>query len=225
MIYITGDTHIPIDISKLSTTNFPQQKKMTKKDFVIIAGDCGAVWDNSKSDVWWQNWLKDRNFTTLFVDGNHENFDLLNKYPVVEWNGGLVHMINDSLIHLMRGQVYVIDGIKIFTMGGATSIDKYRRTEGVSWWKEEIPSQKEFNDALDNLDKHNWEVDIVITHTTSLRMMERMGYEKENNPLNKFFDMLEKDLKFKKWYFGHFHLDFTCEDGKTCLYNNVIQIQ
>lgn len=225
MIYITGDTHIPVDISKLNSKNFPQQRTMSKKDFVIIAGDCGAVWDKSKSDEYWQKWLKERKFTTLFVDGNHENFELLNKYPVVEWNGGLVHMINDSLIHLMRGQVYNIDGLKIFTMGGATSVDKYRRTEGVSWWKEEIPSQEEFNNALDNLDKHNWEVDIVVTHTTSLRMMERMGYKKENNPLNKFFDLLEDELKFKKWYFGHFHFDHEYEDGKICVYDKIVQIQ
>lgn len=38
--------------------------------------------------MWWRSWLNDRPFTTLFVDGNHENFDLLNAYPVENWHGG-----------------------------------------------------------------------------------------------------------------------------------------
>lgn len=221
MIYITGDTHIPVNISKLNTKNFPQQKTMTKKDYVIICGDFGAVWNDQGEDKYWRKWLATRNFTTLFVDGNHENFDLLKQYPVSEWNGGKVHFINDSIIHLMRGQVFTIDGLKLFTMGGATSIDKYRRTEGVSWWAEEIPSHEEFEHALDNLDAHNWEVDYVLTHTTSTRNMDRMIYEKENNPLNSFFDMLESDLKYKHWYFGHFHRDEMLDDKHTVVFEEI----
>lgn len=43
MIYITGDTHIPIDIGKLSTSRFPKQKSLTKDDYVIVCGDFGGV--------------------------------------------------------------------------------------------------------------------------------------------------------------------------------------
>ena len=49
MIYITGDTHIPLDISKLNTTNFPEQKDMTKNDYLIILGDFGLYWKNDKT--------------------------------------------------------------------------------------------------------------------------------------------------------------------------------
>lgn len=42
MIYITGDTHGALDIGKLNTKKFPEQKQMTKDDFVIVCGtsDC-----------------------------------------------------------------------------------------------------------------------------------------------------------------------------------------
>ena len=50
MIYITGDTHIPVDIQKLSTKRFPEQKEMTKSDYVIICGDFGGVWDGSNEE-------------------------------------------------------------------------------------------------------------------------------------------------------------------------------
>lgn len=99
-------------------------------------GDFGLVWNDGKEDLYWRKWLADRNFTTLFIDGNHENFDLLKRYEVVEWHGGKVQFINDSIIHLMRGQVYEIDRKTIFTMGGGTSIDKQFRKPGKSWWPE-----------------------------------------------------------------------------------------
>ena len=225
MIYITGDLHGGIDISKLNMKNFPQQKQLTKKDYVLICGDFGLVFDNSKEELFWRNWLHERNFVTIFVDGNHENFTLLNKFPVQQWNGGKVHFINDSIIHLMRGQVFTIDGLKFFTMGGATSIDKYRRKEGISWWKEEIPNKKEYNEAFKNLDKHDWTVDYIISHTISMRIMEQMGYIKENTTLNKFFDMLEEDLEYKHWYFGHFHNSVGIDEKHTMIYNEIIELK
>ena len=126
-IYITGDTHIPIDVEKLNTRNFPEQKTMTKDDFVIICGDFGGVWDDSKEDRYWLKWLNEKKFTTLFVDGNHENFDLLYQYEIVDFMGGKARQIMPSVFHLMRGEIYEIAGKKLFTMGGAASHDKIYR--------------------------------------------------------------------------------------------------
>lgn len=225
MIFVTGDTHIPINIRKLNSSNFAEQGQMTKDDYVVICGDFSGVWNNSSEELYWRKWLQEKNFTTLFVDGNHENHVLLNEYPVDNWNGGKVHFINDSIIHLMRGQVYDINDNRFFTMGGATSIDKQFRIEGKSWWKEEIPSREEFEEAIDNLDKYNWTVDYVLTHTASMDIMEEMCYIKENNPINGFFNRLEDDLNFKHWYFGHFHDDVEIDYRHTLLYQRIIQIK
>ena len=79
MIYVTGDTHG--DFRRFSTDIFPEQKEMTKEDFVIICGDFGGIWcqeDNRKAmknENYWLDWLDQKPFTTLFVCGNHENFD------------------------------------------------------------------------------------------------------------------------------------------------------
>jgi len=124
MIYITGDTHGIIDWGKINTSRFPEQKDLTKDDYLIVLGDFGGVWGDADQDRYIQKTYGERNFTTLFIDGNHENHDLLDSYPVEEWCGGKVHRITDSIIHLMRGQVFVINGIKFFTMGGAESTDK-----------------------------------------------------------------------------------------------------
>ena len=107
MMFITGDCHG--EWRKFSTESFPEQREMTKDDYVIVTGDFG-IWDNSEREKWWFDWMEKKNFTILFVDGNHENFDLLNNYPVSNWKGGKVHFIRPNVIHLMRGEVYEIDG-------------------------------------------------------------------------------------------------------------------
>ena len=164
MIYVTGDTHANIDIAKLNTTRFPQQKELTKNDFVIICGDFGLCWDGSHREMWWQDWLTAKNFTTLWIDGNHENFDMLYQFPLIDKFGGKVREIAPDIYHLDRGQVLTIDGKKIFCMGGARSVDKEYRVEHISWWKEEMPSREEMERAIVALEQNNWCVDYVITH-------------------------------------------------------------
>lgn len=110
MIYITGDCHS--NFERFNTRNFPEQKEMTKDDYVIICGDFGGVWNKdgeSKMETSALDWLDGKAFTTLFVDGNHENFDRLYAYPVEMWHGGKVHKIRPSVIHLMRGQIFELE--------------------------------------------------------------------------------------------------------------------
>lgn len=124
MIYITGDTHS--DFSRFTEENFPIQSEMTKDDYVIICGDFGGVWtseEESSREKDALDWLDNKSFTTLFVDGNHENYTRLYNYPIEEWKGGKVHKIRDSVLHLMRGEIFDIDNKKIFAFGGARSHD------------------------------------------------------------------------------------------------------
>lgn len=106
MIYITGDTHS--DVSRFSTTEFPEQMLMSKNDYVIVCGDFGLVWNGSKRENYWLDWLENKPFTTLFVSGNHENFDMLKTYPIEEWHGGKVQFIRPSIIHIRIGSSVII---------------------------------------------------------------------------------------------------------------------
>ena len=226
MIFVTGDTHIPIDIHKLNTGNFPQQRELSKADYVIICGDFGGVWsfpDSKyyKEDKYWLDWLTTRNFTTLFVDGNHENFTVLNSYPIVDGWGGKVGKITDTVYHLMRGEVYDIDGLKFFCFGGATSADKYRRKEGLSWWPEEIASKEEMEYGISNLEKHNNTVDYIITHCCSTEIQKAYLPYSNQDAMTQYFNFIEHNVNFKHWYFGHYHLDRRFDDKHTCMYNFV----
>lgn len=124
MIYITGDTHS--DFSRFTEEKFPIQYEMTKDDYVIICGDFGGVWtfeEESSREKEALDWLDNKNFTTLFVDGNHENYTRLYNYPIEEWHGGKVHKVRNSVVHLIRGEIFNIDNKKIFAFGGARSHD------------------------------------------------------------------------------------------------------
>lgn len=228
MIYITGDTHGGIDIHKLGSNKFLEGNSLTKSDYVIISGDFGFVWTMDNKDLYWLKWFENKKFTTLFVDGNHENFDILNNLPIETWNGGKVHRINDSIFHLLRGQVYEIDGNKFFTFGGAESVDKVFREEGVSWWECEMPSENEYKEGIKNLEKVNWNVDFVVTHTCPSKVLNTINEShctfKEVNEINEYFDEINKKASFKNWYFGHFHRDIEIENKYICLYNKIMKI-
>ena len=236
-IYITGDTHGEIDHQKLNRFNFPESNNLTKNDYVIIAGDAGILWSSysntclnhiSNRDRKLIDWYNKKNFTTLFVDGNHENHNALNYFPEKIWNGGKVHYISNSIIHLMRGQIYTINGKTFFVMGGADSVDKMCRIENTSWWKNEMPSREEYEEAISNLEKVDFKVDYVITHTCgSSCINDLITYHIEKDTLTKFFDHLEFDLnlKFKHWYFGHHHLDKQIDDRHTCVYDKILRIE
>ena len=148
--------------------------------------------------------LEDLPFTIAFVDGNHENFTALSKYPVEEWNGGKVHFLRPHVIHLMRGQIFTLEGRTFFTMGGASSHDvedgildpasegyherllrlliegkRQYRILGQSWWPEELPSEEEYAEARRNLDAYGWTVDYIITHSPPSSLAERLDRQRD----------------------------------------------
>ena len=220
-IYITGDIHGDIDLGKLKREGFAAQEG----DYVIICGDFGAVWDDSKEDKNLQEWYNSQPWTTLFCDGNHENFELLSKYPVEEWNGGKVHRIGPKILHLMRGQVFTIEGKKFFVMGGAQSHDIALRIPGKDWWAEEIPSFREMDEGLTNLDKVGYKVDYVITHSAPTMVLTSINPTYKPDAVIRYLGFVRQIVKFRWHYFGHYHIDKDFLNYKaTCLYNNIIEI-
>lgn len=227
MIFITGDTHG--DFLRFNTKNFKEQKNLTREDYVIICGDFGGIWDDSKEEKYWLKWLSEKSFTILFVDGNHENYDLLSNYPIQKWNGGNVHFIRDNIIHLMRGQVFNINGFTFFSFGGGYSIDKNDRIPNLSWWDKELPSCAEKNEGLNNLLKYNNKVDYILTHSAPIIYQKKL--EKLNiirlfgnfNELDKYLQQIYSIVRFKKWFLGHYHIEDEYNNMKI-LYKNIIKL-
>ena len=224
LIYVTGDTHAEAD--RLSPSRL---KVMKEGDPVIVCGDFGFIWDDSKKEQKLIRQLGKRKYNICFIDGTHENFSLLNNYEVSEWNGGKVHKIYDNLYHLMRGQVYNIDSQLVFTMGGGESPDIDIRTEGNLWSKDEIPSQEELLEGAQNLEKHNYKVDIVVTHEPPTRIKGFLQLKDYDNlrvtALNAYFEELSKSCKFQKWFFGSMHIDKYVSGSHIAVFKNIINAQ
>lgn len=161
-IFVTGDTHGSQDLHtmddgymhRLSTRRFPQQHELTKDDYVVICGDFGGIWSSQRDSCgetaderYGLNWLEKKPFTTLFVPGNHENYDRLTGasketangwlfsrmsdaekqrfmegYPKADWHGGTVRVIRPSVLMLEPG-IFDLNGKKCFAYGGAPSHD------------------------------------------------------------------------------------------------------
>lgn len=250
MVYITGDCHG--DFERFDIDNFPEQKEMAKRDYVIICGDFGGIWDKDSSgkvEAKLLDELESKPFTTLFVDGNHENFDRLYSCPVEEWNGGKVHKIRPSVIHLMRGQVFTIAGKKIFTFGGARSHDisggileigvpdfetkrreldqnwKLYRINHLSWWKEEMPTEEELEEGKKNLEANGNKVDFIVSHCCAASTQVLLGGGMyKSDYLNEYFEELRQSVQFKKWFFGHYHDNKNVNAEEILLYEQIIRI-
>lgn len=229
-IFLTGDLHGDYDIHKLSSKNFNKGSELSKDDIVIILGDFGLLWDPvhniSNRERYWIKWLADKPWTTLFVCGNHENFDRLDSLETVEKFGAPVGKVNDSIFHLRRGYIYNLDGITFFTFGGGNSIDKAGRMPGVSWWERELPNYMEMKRGLDNLTSVGYEVDFILAHECPTSIIKKI-YSHHNEPyqLTEYLEEVVKRTSFAGYFFGHHHQNITIDEKYTCLYNKIVEIK
>lgn len=227
MILIIGDTHGARDNFDNVALSYPN---LTKDDYVIVTGDFGFVWGvneyHIKDDDKWLDFLEEKPWTTLFVDGNHENHMRLREYPIKEWNGGKVHEIRKSVLHLMRGEVFEIEGKTFFCFGGARSTDQLYRIPYRSWWPQEIPSQEEYDNAISNLELINYHPNYIITHAMpDIYLRELQGsYYKEDKVAFMLNDFLLQCI-YDKWYCGHYHLDVKMRDNFQICYKQIYEIK
>ena len=253
MIFLTGDIHG--NPRRLWADSFYEQSDMTNQEdnFVIVCGDFGLVWNKdceSAKEEYFLDALEKKPFYTLFVDGNHENFDRLYEYPVKIWNGGLVHEIRPHVLHLMRGYVFTIEGKKFFTFGGASSHDisdgildcedpnwrdqakllnmhgkSMYRIKGLSWWSQELPTEEEMETGRKHLAKHNNKVDFIITHSPSASQIAVLGaglYKQDR--LTRYLEEIKSSIEYKKHFSGHMHINKAMNDKDIILYEQIIRI-
>lgn len=252
MVYVTGDTHGTYDTGKLSPSKWPQGQMLGRNDYLVVLGDFGAIlgdaragdtWKLSQRDIELLEWWESQPWTTLFVDGNHEDFNILDSFDTEDMFGGKVQVVPGypHIIHFMRGEVYdlpVSDGetARCFVMGGAQSFDRSRRIENYDWWAREMPSDEEYRRAKANLEDAAWSVDYVFTHEVPYNaMVDALDWqwwiERRDPPSNELAgylqwvdDRLDK-TSLKMWYAGHYHIDRLVKDEKHCvLYNSVVRL-
>ncbi|MBO4652310.1 MAG: metallophosphoesterase [Lachnospiraceae bacterium] len=251
MIFITGDTHGRYK-GRFNTEVLPEQNQMTKDDYVIVCGDFTLIGcaEETREEKYWCDWFESRSYTLLFIDGNHEHHLRLAGFPVKEWHGGKVHEIRPHVLHLMRGQVFELQGKTFFTFGGGQShdlkdgildpsdpdykqkkrelrreFDPQYRIKGVSWFEEEMPTEEELAEGLDNLARHNNTVDYIVTHCCCTSTQALVGDPSTRaNYLTDYFENIHNTVDYKKWFFGHYHKEIDVNDREFLLERRLIRI-
>ena len=211
MIFITGDTHGDVDYKKLLVL---KDMKLSFNDYLIICGDAAICWSPQLFE-YFLFLYNDIGCTILFVDGNHENFTMLNQCPLVEYQGALMHQVDKHIFHVLRGEIMTLESKTFLCLGGACSIDKIYRTPYVSWWPEEEITYHDIDNAISNLTLVNNKVDYVITHCCDTHtVIKAFGFRRDICTDQLTF--IDKVVDYKHWFFGHYHFDRRIDNKKTC---------
>ena len=207
MIYITGDTHG--NFSRLKNINF------NKNDLLIVLGDAGINYNLNWTDKIKKNYLNSLNIKIFSIRGNHEERpENINTYKETNIYGGKAFNEEDypNLIFAKDGEVYNIDNKKILVIGGAYSVDKDIRIKyGYSWFKDEQLTKEEMYNIYNKV--KGQEYDIVLTHTCPKKYEPTEMFLKDldestiDKSMEIFLDKIEEEIKYKKWYCGHYHTE------------------
>ena len=186
-------------------------------DLLIILGDIGIKFQDTEENRKFDEMIMSSKKKIAFIDGNHENFKYIYSFPVEDWNGGQVHRLTDNVVHLMRGNIYTIQGKTFFAFGGCKSSEKWK-TMGL-WQPEEAPTDEEIALAYENLKNHGNKVDYILTHK----------YEGDRIMGTKaLFDLclyIDEKVDFKFWYAGHWHFNKRINDKHMFVYDELVALE
>lgn len=210
MIYITGDMHG--DRARIKRSAL---KGLKKGDHLIVCGDFGFIWDGSRAEKRLLKRLGKRKYHILFVDGAHENHELLEKYPTENWQGGKTRVISGNLRLLMRGQVFRLADKLVFAFGGGTPDDGGTRF---------VPEEREFTEGLEALGRQGNKVDYIVSYEAPSKIAEflELAYSDEAH-LNAYLDRIAENTVFERWFFGHHHMNKIITSKYFAVFNKVIQ--
>jgi len=214
MFFLTGDTHG--DFARVFRF-VKQNPQLTQEDVMIVLGDAGINYFNDYRDTLKKEPLPKLPLTIFGVHGNHEiRPESLSTYKEISWRGGTVYQEPQypNILFAKDGELYDLDGKRVFIIGGAYSVDKYfRLARGIPWFEDEQPSTKVKVQVQRALDEINWQVDIVLSHTCPYRYRPTEGFLQEldqstvDTSTEEWLEQIEARLRYDRWYCGHFHTD------------------
>ena len=215
MIYVTGDMHGDYRV-------FSERKldRLKKGDKLIVAGDFGFIWDNSNEEIKNLARLSKKKYDILFVEGAHENFERLKKYPEADLYRGKAYKVDHNIYCLKRGEVYYIDGHTVLTIGGGRP--PYDETDGAS---PSMPTDDELQYAVDNIQRLSKRIDLIVTHEAPASVKRLIDRSAAVNDLNIFLDTVMHNTSYRHWFFGSLHNDRQVSDRLTCVFEEVHKVE
>ena len=212
--YITGDTHG--DFRRIG--QFCVENDTTAEDVMVILGDAGINYYLDSRDRELKEELSQLNITLFCIHGNHEARPWeAGDYDEKEWNDGIVYVEEQypNILFAKDGEIYDFNGKSVIVIGGAYSVDKYYRlNNGLMWFDTEQPDDEIKAYVERQLDKVDWSIDIVLSHTVPIEAepvwnfipgLDQSTVDKSTEQwLQRIYDNL--DLR-EGWYAGHYHCE------------------
>lgn len=213
MIFLTGDTHGEFS----HVADFCRKMQTTIDDIVIILGDVGLNYYGGKRDRLQKELLDSLKTTFFCIHGNHEKRPCnIASYYTKEWHGGqiFVEEAHPNLLFAIDGEVYELNRLNTIVIGGAYSVDKFRRLQNHwSWWPDEQPSDEIKAKVEKTLAQHHWTMDIILSHTTPKKyepveaFLPMVDQSTVDSSTELWLDTIEDRLKYRHWYCGHYHIE------------------
>lgn len=213
MFYITGDTHGDFE----RVFQFCEEYETTTDDVLIILGDAGINFGLNDRDTRLKQELAQLPITLFCIHGNHEERPyMIDTYEELEWNQGIVYWEEDypNILFAKDGEIYDFEGRKCIAIGGAYSIDKYYRLRnGWPWFETEQPSEEIKDYVESQLDKAEWRVDCVLSHTVPLpyeptwAFIPGVNQASVDKSTENWLAWIEENLSYENWYAGHYHVE------------------
>ena len=213
MIYITADPHGEFH----HIADFCKRMKTSIDDIIVILGDVGLNYYGGKRDRVQKELLDSLNTTFFCIHGNHEKRPSnISSYHTKEWHGGKVYVeeAHPNLLFAMDGELFDLNGLQTIVIGGAYSVDKFRRLQNHwSWWPDEQPSDETKQKVERTLDRLGWKIDIVLSHTVPLKyepveaFLPMVDQSTVDRSTEVWLDKIEDRLSYRRWYAGHYHIE------------------
>lgn len=226
-VYVTGDTHGFFD----RLFGFPFEEN----DTLIVLGDAGINVDGGARDRTFKLDVTEHIKCNVFcIHGNHEQRPSeLDCYQLVDYCGGKAWVDPEfpRLIFAKDGESYDIENRNFFVIGGAYSVDKYYRLKrGWMWFENEQPSEEIKKYVEDNLERRNYCVDVILTHTSPFDyrpthlFLECVDQSTVDSSTEEWLQSIENKLNYNEWLFGHYHGDEQISPNIRMLYHDVYQV-
>lgn len=229
-IFVTGDCHGVLS----RIYNWVDRFDMNKDNVhIIIAGDAGICWRKDKKDMIAAIKKQEQyNFHLWFIDGNHENFDILKEFSPINSSG--IANLGNNLHYITRGTKLTImtkNGIKtILFCGGADSVDKALRTPNFTWWTDEQITENDIKKCLEKGNSFNYIIthccpySVFVKYTPWLVTLTGLDQNKIDHTSEKMLDKLINNIEFDEYFFGHYHIDKRLDDKYSCVLNDFIEL-
>lgn len=225
-IFITGDKHGRYD-------NLKQQllkAETTMDDVVIILGDHGTLYYGETQDHYKKKIVSKMPATFIMIRGNHDRrpSDPSYKHQKIKVDNALYAgtFYRDcnfpNILYTEEYGWYRFGKKNVFIIGGAYSVDKYRRLKmqklGFStyhWFNDEQLSQDERQDALKLILNQQHKTFDIMSHTCPIShiptecFLSCVDQSTVDHTTEKWLDEIRTQTTWRLWFCGHWHTDKT----------------